>query len=93
MAHSTVSGGRADRRSTAGLPTSRAERFPFNVRGDRSRRVLALVTHPVAAAAATAAVLHLLWLTLLANGGGDLAAQDAWAAFAGAHPSSAYDFA
>lgn len=55
--------------------------------------MLALVTHPVAAAAATAAVLHLLWLTLLANGGGDLAAQDAWAAFAGAHPSSAYDFA
>jgi hypothetical protein len=38
-----------------------------------------------------AAVLHLLWLGLLANGGGDLAAQDAWAAFASAHPASAYD--
>ena len=55
--------------------------------------MLALVRHPVAVATATAAVLHLLWLALLANGGGDLAAQDAWAAFASAHPSSAYDLA
>jgi hypothetical protein len=93
VAHSTVSGGRSDRRSSAGLPTSRAPFSLFNARGDRPRRILALATHPVAAATALAAVLHLLWLTLLANGGGDLAAQDAWAAFASAHPSSAYDLA
>jgi len=55
--------------------------------------VLALLRHPVLAATAAAAVLHLLWLALLANGGGDLAAQDAWAAFTSAHPASAYDFA
>ncbi|MGI5380866.1 MFS transporter [Streptomyces sp. CA-251387] len=38
------------------------------------------------------AVLHVLWLALLANSGGDLAAQDAWAGFAGEHPGSAYHF-
>ncbi|RNL81140.1 MFS transporter [Nocardioides marmorisolisilvae] len=48
---------------------------------------------PVVAALATAAVLHVVWLVLIANGGGDLAAQDAWAAFARAHPGSAYDLA
>jgi len=63
----------------------------FHGRGDPSRRLAAIATHPVAAATAVAAVLHLLWLGLLANGGGDLAAQDAWAAFASAHPASAYD--
>lgn len=40
-----------------------------------------------------AVVLHLLWLGLVANGGGDLAAQDAWAGFARAHPRNAYDLA
>jgi hypothetical protein len=40
-----------------------------------------------------ALVLHLLWFVFLAGSGGDLAAQDAWTAFALAHPSSAYDFA
>ncbi|MFF8848302.1 MFS transporter [Streptomyces sp. NPDC015127] len=35
-------------------------------------------------------VLHVLWLGLLANSGGDLAAQDAWAGFAREHPGSAY---
>ncbi|MFL6172233.1 MAG: MFS transporter [Marmoricola sp.] len=48
---------------------------------------------PVVAALATAMVLHAVWLVLIANGGGDLAAQDAWAAFARAHPGSAYDLA
>lgn len=51
------------------------------------------LTHPVPAAVLTALVLHLLWSTLIANGGGDLAAQDAWAAFARAHPRMAYDLA
>jgi hypothetical protein len=34
-----------------------------------------------------------LWWRLLATPGGDIAAQDAWAAFARAHPGSAYDLA
>lgn len=45
------------------------------------------------AAFVLAAVLHLLWWWLLANSGGDIAAQDAWAEFARAHPGSAYTFA
>ncbi|MEU0742372.1 MFS transporter [Streptomyces sp. NPDC006134] len=49
--------------------------------------------HPVAVATVTAAVLHLLWVFTLANSGGDLAAQDAWAEFAGRHPDSAYNLA
>ena len=48
---------------------------------------------PVVAAVLAAIVLHLAWVLLIANGGGDLAAQDAWAAFARAHPGSAYDLA
>jgi len=53
----------------------------------------ALSRHPVLSAAVTAAVLHLLWWAFLASGGGDLAAQDAWAEFARAHPDSAYNLA
>lgn len=45
------------------------------------------------AATAIAGVLHLLWAAFLARGGGDLAAQSAWAEFALRHPGSAYDFA
>ncbi len=52
-----------------------------------------VVTHPVVAASVTAAVLHLLWWWLIANSGGDIAAQDAWAEFARAHPGSAYNLA
>src|SRR4051794_15299400 len=48
---------------------------------------------PVLVATALAAVLHLLWWRLWATPGGDIAAQDAWAAFAKAHPGSAYDLA
>lgn len=48
---------------------------------------------PVLVASAVAGVLHLLWWKLLATPGGDIAAQDAWAAFAKAHPGSAYDLA
>ncbi|MFF3765856.1 MFS transporter [Streptomyces sp. NPDC001922] len=38
-------------------------------------------------------LLHVAWLLLFANSGGDLAAQDAWAEFAGRHPDSAYNLA
>jgi hypothetical protein len=48
---------------------------------------------PVLVASTLAGVLHLLWWRLLATPGGDIAAQDAWAAFARAHPGSAYDLA
>ncbi|GGW68850.1 MFS transporter [Streptomyces xantholiticus] len=48
------------------------------------------VPSPVLLALVVGAVLHALWLALLANSGGDLAAQDAWAGFAGEHPDSAY---
>ena len=48
---------------------------------------------PVLVASALAGVLHLLWWWLYATPGGDIAAQDAWAAFARAHPGSAYDLA
>jgi hypothetical protein len=47
----------------------------------------------VYAAFAAAAVLHLLWVRFVADAGGDLAAQDAWAAFARSHPGSAYNLA
>ena len=57
------------------------------------RRRFDVERHPVAVAFVAAAVLHLLWWWLFADGGGDLAAQDAWAAFAREHPGSAYNMA
>lgn len=59
----------------------------------RVRRVGRFLRHPVPAALVLAGVLHLLWVALLANSGGDLAAQDAWAEFALQHPDSAYNLA
>lgn len=56
-------------------------------------RIVRVATQPVAAAFLAAAVLHLLWWLLLANSGGDIAAQDAWAQFARTHPGSAYNLA
>ncbi|WP_262387331.1 MFS transporter [Streptomyces sp. TRM49041] len=50
-------------------------------------------TTPVVAATALAGVLHLAWFLFVANSGGDLAAQDAWADFATRHPDSAYNLA
>ncbi|OEJ98119.1 hypothetical protein J116_016190 [Streptomyces thermolilacinus SPC6] len=44
-------------------------------------------------ATALAALLHLAWFLYVANSGGDLAAQDAWADFAARHPGSAYNLA
>lgn len=49
--------------------------------------------HPVAVATGLAALLHLVWFFAVANSGGDLAAQDAWAEFVGRHPDSAYNLA
>ncbi|QKV93126.1 MFS transporter [Streptomyces sp. NA02950] len=63
------------------------------VRSGPFGRVWRALRHPVPAALALAAVLHLLWVALLANSGGDLAAQDAWAEFALQHPDSAYNLA
>ncbi|NSC22266.1 MFS transporter [Streptomyces albus subsp. chlorinus] len=57
------------------------------------RHVLSRPYGVVGAALAAGALLHLLWLWFLASGGGDLAAQDAWAEFAGEHPGSAYNLA
>ncbi|RNL71578.1 MFS transporter [Streptomyces sp. I6] len=48
---------------------------------------------PVLTATAWAAFLHIGWFFLFANSGGDIAAQDAWAEFAGRHPDSAYNLA
>ncbi|MCX5380513.1 hypothetical protein [Streptomyces sp. NBC_00091] len=45
------------------------------------------------AATGCALPLYALWAAFLATGGGDLAAQTAWAAFAAAHPGSAYNLA
>ncbi|MGZ6744647.1 MAG: MFS transporter [Nocardioides sp.] len=56
-------------------------------------RLSALSRHPVLTAVAVGAVLHVLWRVFLASSGGDIAAQDAWAEFARAHPGSAYNFA
>ncbi|MCB5166398.1 MFS transporter [Streptomyces bambusae] len=47
----------------------------------------------VGAVTALAGVLHVAWFFLVANSGGDLAAQDAWAEFVGRHPDSAYNLA
>ena len=48
---------------------------------------------PVGAAVVVSAALQLVWVHFLATSGGDLAAQDAWAEFAHAHPGSAYNLA
>ncbi|MFI6347969.1 MFS transporter [Streptomyces sp. NPDC050560] len=56
-------------------------------------RALRRLYHPVTVATVTAAVAHLVWFFTFANGGGDLAAQDAWAEFVGRHPDSAYNLA
>ncbi|WP_455351194.1 MFS transporter [Streptomyces sp. SYSU K217416] len=55
-----------------------------------SRRLL---RHPVAVTTALAALAHIIWFLFVANSGGDLAAQDAWAEFVGRHPDSAYNLA
>ncbi|MFF3245382.1 MFS transporter [Streptomyces sp. NPDC002870] len=71
-------------------------RFPL--RGNADPRPLddlrdRLSRHPVLLATALAALTHLIWFFFLANSGGDIAAQDAWAEFVGRHPDSAYNLA
>nr|WP_037967512.1 hypothetical protein [Streptomyces varsoviensis] len=51
------------------------------------------MVRPVPASLIAAGLLHLLWVWLFANSGGDLAAQDAWAEFVGRYPASAYNLA
>ncbi|MFI6639387.1 MFS transporter [Streptomyces sp. NPDC050504] len=58
-----------------------------------AERLRWLLRHPVTIATVVAAVLHVVWFFFLANSGGDLAAQDAWAEFVGRHPGSAYNLA
>ncbi|MGW0393514.1 MFS transporter [Streptomyces sp. NPDC003042] len=70
------------------------EREPRRERRRERRRGLGWAHgHPVAVATALAAVLHVVWFFSLANSGGDLAAQDAWAEFVGRHPDTAYNLA
>ena len=61
----------------------------------RPRRSLwrRLAVHPVLTTTVIAALLHVIWVEVFANSGGDLAAQDAWAEFVGRHPDSAYNLA
>ncbi|MDI6909680.1 MFS transporter [Nocardioides sp.] len=46
---------------------------------------------PVTVAMLLSATLQVLWWRIVATGGGDLAAQDAWAEFARLYPGSAYN--
>ncbi|WP_435840771.1 MFS transporter [Streptomyces cinnamoneus] len=62
---------------------------PGHRRGGRGR----VLTGTVPVTLFVAAVLHVVWVMLFANSGGDLAAQDAWAEFALQHPASAYNLA
>ncbi|MFF5716395.1 MFS transporter [Streptomyces buecherae] len=57
------------------------------------RRIALALWHPVPAALIFAGLLHLVWVLVVANSGGDMAAQDAWAEFALQHPGSAYNLA
>ena len=68
------------------LPDPRAAR-------PESRRTAGFWTrHRVALLATLPMVpLYALWALYLATGGGDLAAQGAWAGFAERHPTSAYN--
>ncbi len=61
--------------------------------GDRGSLPRLRAAAPVLVAVVLSGALHLAWWQLLASSGGDIAAQDAWAHFARAHPGSAYDLA
>ncbi len=75
-------------------PTDPDERAPLGTAdASRRERLLRFLRHPVTVTTAVAAVAHLVWFFTFANGGGDLAAQDAWTEFVGRHPDSAYNLA
>ena len=59
----------------------------------RLRPAASWLRHPLPAASLLAASLLSIWAVLLANGGGDMAAQYAWTQFAADHPGSAYNLA
>ncbi|MEU1790549.1 MFS transporter [Streptomyces sparsogenes] len=75
-----------------GAPAEHGADEPRPAEG-RVRRLWRFMRHPVPAALTVAALLHVVWVALLANSGGDLAAQDAWAEFALQHPDAAYNLA
>ncbi|MEV0317125.1 MFS transporter [Streptomyces sp. NPDC050658] len=70
-----------------------AQRRPEPAAPEPTPRAKRILRHPVTIATLSAAVLHLVWFFAFASGGGDLAAQDAWAEFVGRHPDSAYNLA
>ncbi|NEA49177.1 MFS transporter [Streptomyces sp. SID10815] len=81
-------------------PAPRGDRAASGSGGGRSRAgaaVMALrermLRHPALSLTVLSGILHLVWIFALANSGGDLAAQDAWAEFVGRHPDSAYNLA
>ncbi|MFJ4683959.1 MFS transporter [Streptomyces sp. NPDC088789] len=75
----------------AGTPDGPGRRSAWRTRTTAAASVLR--RHPVITAAVVSGVLHVVWFFTFANSGGDLAAQDAWAEFAGRHPDSAYNLA
>ncbi|AUH42491.1 hypothetical protein [Streptomyces sp. CMB-StM0423] len=97
-AEASAGAARTGVKDSGGTPRTEAA-APFAARlrftpPDRLRPHLRwLAQRPVLTTLVAAGILHILWLLLLANEGGDLAAQDAWAEFAGRHPSTAYNFA
>ncbi|MGP4000715.1 MFS transporter [Streptomyces sp. 8N706] len=82
---------------TVPAPPSRATGRPAKATAPTATRLGSalrrVAPRPVRITLLVAAVLHIVWFLLFANSGGDLAAQDAWAEFAGRHPDSAYNLA
>ncbi|MEU0336560.1 MFS transporter [Streptomyces sp. NPDC006193] len=92
--------GRRIRLSTTGPATGADGPAPGMRPGGRTRLLAALeplrrllLRHPALWVTALAGALHIIWFFTVANSGGDLAAQDAWAEFVGRHPDSAYNLA
>ncbi|MEU6811818.1 MFS transporter [Streptomyces sp. NPDC046831] len=83
--------GRAEDRE--GRPEDRHGRRRGGVRAAVMAVRERMLRHPVLSVTALAGILHLIWFFTVANSGGDLAAQDAWAEFVGRHPDSAYNLA
>lgn len=69
------------------------DRLASRLPGPLGRWTASVTVQTVVLTLIVATGLQLLWLLLLANNGGDLAAQDFWAAAAHSYPGSAYNFA
>ncbi|MFE5871170.1 MFS transporter [Streptomyces roseifaciens] len=97
----TVDPARAGKPDEPGEQDGRDSVFPgapqppggAGLRGRLRRAGRAAAGRPVLTTLCVAAALHVLWVYVFANSGGDLAAQDAWAEFVGQHPDSAYNLA